>query len=52
VLLYVASRFPGRLPPEWFFEFTESLLALAGLAVVLCIHDGEAPLLGLRSAPV
>ena len=52
VLLYVASRFPGWLPPEWFFQLTEPLLALAGVAAVLCIHDGEAPLLGLRSSPI
>lgn len=46
------SRFPGWPPPRWFVELTEPFLALAGLAAVLCIHDGEAPLLGLRSAPI
>lgn len=53
VLLSAAfARFPGWLPPEWFFELTDPLLALGGLAAVLCIQDGEAPLLGLRSAPI
>jgi membrane protease YdiL (CAAX protease family) len=52
VLHDAASRFPGWLTPRWFLEFTEPLLALAGLAAVLCIHDGDTSLLGLRSAPI
>jgi len=52
VLQFAATRFPTWLPPEWFLALDEPLLALAGLAAVLCIHDGEAPLLGFRLAPL
>lgn len=51
VLLVVDRRVSHWLAPEWFFALTEPLLALVGVAALLCINDGDSSLLGMRGVP-
>lgn len=50
--LIIEVRFPGLLPVEWSLGLAEPLLVLTGLVALLCVNDGEAPLLGMRLRPV
>jgi len=52
VLFLMGLRVGQGIVSQWLSALTEPLLVLVGLVAILCINDGEAPLLGLKLSPV
>jgi membrane protease YdiL (CAAX protease family) len=52
VLFLLGLRVRIEFASQWLSALNEPLLVLVGLVTILCINDGEAPLLGLKLSPV